>query len=237
MIDRELLRSAAALQGISLTERQLEQFDVYAEMLVERNKSINLTAITAPEEIVYKHFADSLSLLSAHAPAEGASLIDVGSGAGFPGLPLAIARPDLRVLLLDSLQKRVNFLADVAAALGLDNLSAVHERAEIAAHQPGLRGQFDYTVARAVAPLPVLCELCLPFVREGGFFLPQKGGSTADELEKAAAAIETLGGQIAGTRPVALPMAGQHTITIIKKIRQTPPEYPRKPAKITKMPL
>ena len=237
MIDRELLREAAAEQGIALTARQLEQFDIYAEMLVERNKSVNLTAITAPEDIVYKHFADSLSLLAAHDIAESAALIDVGSGAGFPGLPLAIARPNLRVLLLDSLQKRVVFLAEAAAALGLDNLSAVHERAETAAHQSRLREQFDYAAARAVAPLPVLCELCLPFVREGGFFLPQKGGGTPAELEQAAPAARILGGEILEVRPINLPAAELHTVSIIKKVRQTPPEYPRKPAKIAKRPL
>ena len=237
MIDRSLLRGAAAEIGIDLTERQLEQFDIYAGMLVETNRHMNLTAITEPKEIVYKHFADSLSLLSAHSLTGGASLIDVGSGAGFPGLPLAIARPDLQVTLLDSLQKRVGFLREAGETLSLGGLTAIHGRAEDAAHLPEMREAFDYAAARAVAALPALCELCLPFVRVSGYFLPQKGGDTATELEASASAIELLGGEGAGVYPVSLPEAELHTVIAVKKVRQTPPQYPRKPAKMAKNPL
>jgi 16S rRNA (guanine527-N7)-methyltransferase len=219
------------------------QFLRYAALLREWNEKINLTAITDDEGIAVRHLLDSLTLLpdvrdmQARFPNRQVSLVDVGTGAGFPGLPLKIACPELDVVLVDSLAKRVRFLETVIAELGLKGIRAVHGRAEDAARDKHLREKFDLATARAVAPLPVLCEYCLPFVRTGGQFLAMKG-QAADEMEGAARAIKILGGELAAITVFQLPGTDMNrTIIRIAKIWPTPGTYPRKAGKVEKDPL
>lgn len=220
-----------------------DQFLLYAALLREWNEKINLTAITDDEGVAVRHFLDSLTLLpdvcqaQATRPGQRISLIDVGTGAGFPGIPLKIACPDLDVVLLDSLAKRVRFLEQVIADLGLQGIRAIHGRAEDAARRKDLRECFDFATARAVAPLPVLCEYCLPFVRPGGMFLAMKGVA-ADELAGSVRAIQLLGGQTGETSVFQLPGTDMNRMIIrIGKVRPTPPVYPRKAGKAEQNPL
>ena len=252
-LNTPVLLSAAAALNITLTGRQTEQFERYAELLCEWNQRVNLTAITDPTGIAILHFADSLSVAANIPPRQGASLIDVGTGAGFPGLALKILRPDLRLLLLDSLNKRVNFLRCVTQELGLQEVFALHARAEDAGRQSEYRERFDYATARAVASLPALCEYCLPFVKKGGLFIAQKGPNPKEEIAAAQKAITILGGKLDGVFEFNLPArrgrgpqrpeeAEEHSfparsIIAIQKISQTPREYPRNAAKMSKNPL
>ena len=236
MIDLDLLRMGAEGFGVPLDAGQLERFDLYARMLVEWNERMNLTAITEPGEIVVKHFVDSLTLLAAVRPPEGARLIDVGTGAGFPAVPLKIARPDLQVTLLDSLQKRLTFLGELSAALGQEN-ACVHARAEEAGRDPAFRERFDLATARAVAHLRELCEYCLPFVKPGGRFVALKGGDMAVELAESEKAVRLLGGKVEELRPLKLPDGSGRTLVVVKKISQTSTKYPRPHAKMAKNPL
>ena len=235
MIDLSLLKEQAACFGFELSPRQLEQFDCYAQLLVEWNQRMNLTAITRPEEIVEKHFVDSLLALAAADIPENGRLIDVGTGAGFPGLPLKIFRPDLELTLLDSLNKRVTFLQAVCGALGCE-AQAIHARAEEAGRGK-LREDFHWATARAVAHLRELGEYCLPFVKVGGAFLALKGLEVEQELEEGSRAISLLGGKIEEVRRFRLPGGGGRSIVVIRKISQSPPKYPRPAAKIAKSPL
>lgn len=234
-ISKTLERCAAQME-ISLTEGQLRQFEVYAALLLDWNTRMNLTAITAPEEIAVKHFLDSLILLKYTELPENAAMIDVGTGAGFPGLPLKIARPDLRLTLLDSSSKRVGFLQAVAEELGL-KAECIHGRAEELGAMPGYRGRYDLATARAVAALPVLCEYCLPFVKRGGVFAALKGPGIGEEAAGAKAAIRILGGRVEAIKELELPNQNRRAIVLVQKISQTPPEYPRSHAKIAKKPL
>lgn len=236
MIDTAKLNSYAAETGLSLGPAQLEAFDQYAQMLVEWNQKINLTAITKPEEIVVKHFLDSLMLLHAVSPAEGARLVDVGTGAGFPSVPVKIARPDLELTLLDSLNKRILFLKALSAALGQQN-HCIHIRAEEAGRASTYREQYDLATARAVAHLRELSEYCLPLVRVGGWFAALKGGEVGQEIAESEKAIREMGGKIAETQPFSLPDGSARTIVVIEKISQTLTKYPRPHAKIAKFPL
>lgn len=186
----ELLRAGFAALGLPLDAAALARFQTYYTLLDERSKVMNLTAIHGETDVAQLHFLDSAALLTVE-PLAGKSVIDVGTGAGFPGLPLKIAQPDISLTLLDSLDKRVRFLGDVCAATGLTDVTCLHTRAEEA---PELRGQFDAAVSRAVARLYLLCELCLPFVRTGGVFLAMKGPDCAAELDEARSAIRKLGG-------------------------------------------
>ena len=229
MINKEQLKNEAALFGADLTDAQLDDFDTYAKMLVEWNEKINLTAITEPGEIVTKHFADSLAIFKYVDIQDGARLIDVGCGAGFPSLPIAIYRPKTGVTMLDSLQKRLNFINSVLETIDL-NQTTVHSRCEDAARQKDFRETYDFAVARAVARLSVLCEYCLPFVKVGGAFVAYKGADS--EAESAANAIEALGGKIENIFSYELPGGDKRNLVIIRKISQTPTKYPRNAKKI-----
>lgn len=241
MIDRDLLRVYAADSGVTLTDTQLTQFDRYAQLLVEWNEKMNLTGITDPHGIVVRHFVDSLT--AAPLLPAGATLIDVGTGAGFPAIPLAIARPDVQVTLLDSLKKRLGFLDTVCGELGLSCVS-VHARAEDGGRKAELRDRFDVAVARAVAALPTLCEYCLPFVKPGGVFLAMKGPEGDSEAASAAKAAAALAARLEDTVSLtvpACPKEGEEVFSrrliTFKKIGNTPKAYPRTPAKIAKSPL
>jgi 16S rRNA (guanine(527)-N(7))-methyltransferase RsmG len=235
MIEKTL-ETHATKYGISLTPEQLRQFALYAGLLLDWNTRMNLTAITQPEEIVVKHFLDSLLLLKHAGLPDGESVIDVGTGAGFPGLPLKIARPDLRLTLLDSSAKRTGFLQEVANALGLEVVT-IHGRAEEQGQKPEHRERYLLVTARAVAVLPVLCEYCLPFAKPGGVFAALKGPGIQAEAEDAKAAIKKLGGLLTAIEEYELPNGNRRTIVLVQKISQTPAGYPRTHAKIAKRPL
>ena len=228
---KRMLSAVLTEYGISLDDLAVDRLCRYNDLLVERNKVMNLTALTEPRDVVLKHFADSLMLLKYCEIPAGSTIIDVGTGAGFPGMVLAIARTDLQVTLLDSLQKRLLFLDEVAEVLELDNVATVHSRAEDGA-RTALRDSFDYAVARAVAPLNILCEYCLPYVREGGCFLAMKGKGAGEELDGAQRAIELLGGKTGEMHSFFLSDAGQRGIIEIRKIAPTPDAYPRKSKQI-----
>lgn len=224
--------------GIALNERQLEQLLTYRTMLLETNEQMNLTAITDPTEVLYKHFLDSMTLLTSGVCAEGASLIDIGAGAGFPSLPVQIARPDLYVTMLDSLQKRVAFLDTVIRTLALPNARALHARAEDGGRDPKFREQFDLATARAVANLAVLAEYALPFVKVGGCFIAMKGTAPTEELESAKPAIQAMGGAVERVIDIAIePCSLQHTLILVRKTAPTPSKYPRKAGKVAKAPI
>ena len=230
----QILKDGFAALGLPLTDTALKHFRTYYEYLSEQNKVMNLTAIEGEADTARLHFLDCAALLTVQELA-GRSVIDVGSGAGFPGLPLKIAQEEVRLTLLDSLEKRVRFLADTCALLGFDDVECIHARAEDA---KALRGQFDAAVSRAVARLNLLAELCLPFVKVGGVFLAMKGPGAAEELAEAASAIETLGGGAAEILPYTIPGTDQaHSIVRIRKSAPTPEKYPRRWAKIQKNPL
>ena len=235
MIDRTRLKTLAEAEGFTLTDAQLEQFDTYAAFLVEYNEKVNLTAITAPEEIEIKHFLDSLMLLKAVELPQGASVIDVGTGAGFPSVPVKIVRDDLNLTLLDGLNKRIVFLEELSRRLGQQN-TALHARAEEAARGP-LREQFDLATARAVADLRVLSEYCLPFVKVGGVFAALKGPDCQAEVDAARKGISLLGGRVEAVKSFALPGGQSRTVVVIRKTQTTPAKYPRHGGKISKQPL
>jgi len=225
--------------GISISEAAASRIARYHDMLLDYNTRMDLTAVTDPDEMPDRHYVDSLSVLKMpDALPLGARLIDVGSGAGFPGLPLAIAREDLSVVLLDSLKKRVGFLADVISELKLSNVQAVHLRAEDGAHNPLYREQFDVGIARAVAALPVLLEYVLPFVKQGGQALLWKGPGVKAELADGERVAALLGGEVLA--PVSMPIQGrdwQHFIIPVRKSFPTPRQYPRKSGTPLKQPL
>ena len=207
----------------------------YGELLLETNKVMNLTAITEPRDVAALHFLDSAALLTLE-DFHGKSVVDVGTGAGFPGLPLRILEPTIRLTLLDSLGKRVQFLESVCRELGLTDVSCIHSRAEEFAG--AYRESYDLAVSRAVAALPVLCELCLPLVRPGGKFLAMKSVESDQELASAGHAIATLGGAVAAVRDYVIPGTQvRHRLIIVEKAKKTPEKYPRMFAKIKKNPL
>ncbi len=222
--------------GLSLDNTALERMEQYAELLLTWNEKMNLTAITDPTEVVYKHFYDCLLFFKAHIPATGAKVIDVGTGAGFPGMVLKIVRPDLNITLLDSLNKRLLFLNDVLDKLGL-TAHTVHGRAEEYGQKPAFREAFDCATARAVAPLNVLAEYCLPFVKEGGIFVSLKGPSGEEEMKNAQKAFTVLGAQKPTLICETVPPNQSRCLIVSKKISQTPTKYPRNTTKMTKQPL
>lgn len=236
MIDLLQLQQECTKFGIEVTQDQMEKLDRYASVLMEWNEKMNLTAIKKPEEIVTKHFVDSLTLLCALQIPEGAKLIDVGTGAGFPAVPVKVMRPDLRITLLDSLNKRVTFLSALSAELEQENL-CIHARAEEAGQNPAYRQQYDVATARAVAHLRELAEYCLPLVKAQGVFAAMKSGEIETELAEAQKAIKLLGGFVEKIYRCTLPDGSARSIIVIRKISQTSSKYPRPHAKIAKSPL
>ncbi len=220
-----------------IDERKAKQLELYGNLLVEWNEKMNLTAITEPKEVVFKHFLDCLLFFKCIDLPQNASVIDVGTGAGFPGVVLKIARPDIKLTLLDSLNKRITFLNEVIEKLGLENTEVVHLRAEDGAKKAEYRESFDIATARAVAPLNVLSEYCLPYVKKGGMFVSLKGPQAAEEIYGAEKAISLLGGEKPLLFTEEIEEIGVRSIIKIKKISQTPPKYPRNSAKISKQPL
>lgn len=234
MIDQNRLEAKAAGYGMALTGMQLDLLARYATILVEYNQKINLTAITDPQGIEDKHFIDSL--LFAAQPEVAGSMVDVGCGAGFPGVVTKIYRPELRLSLMEPTGKRVEFLRYVCGELGLEGVEFAKERAEEAARKQW-RERFDLASARAVAAMPALCEYCLPLVKVGGSFIAMKGASAAAELEQANGALQKLGGEYTETRSFQLPGGDSRNLLICKKISQTSTVYPRNGGKIAKAPL
>lgn len=234
MIDKDLLKEGALDFGVSLDDMALDRFELLEQRLVRWNNHINLTAITEPDEIVIKHFVDSLSIFSAVDLPRGASVIDVGCGAGFPGLPLLIARPDLDLTFLDSVGKKLSFIKEVMRYNGIMG-DVVHDRAENIGLSVKYRESFDFAVTRAVAPLNMLAEYCLPLVKVGGMYVSMKGADNEVELGKNA--IEKLGGKIENIVSLELPTGDKRNLILIRKISQTSIKYPRKSKKISSKPL
>lgn len=228
----------AARLGTEMREETADRFETYAHLLTEWNEKINLTAITDGRDIVIKHFLDSLTLVSCGVLRDGVRLIDVGTGAGFPGLAVKLQCPTVRLTLLDSLAKRLKFLETVAEAVGAEDVRFCHARAEDGGRDKTLREQFDVATARAVANLSVLAEYCLPFVKVGGTFAALKGPMAEEELCDAEDAIAKLGGKVREVRDVAIPFSDlSHKIVLIDKICHTPSAYPRKAGTPAKKPL
>ncbi len=238
MKEEKLLRETCEKMGIPLTEEMEKQFMTYLSLLLEWNEKMNLTAITEPKDVVQKHFADCLSVLP-HLPlSANPRTLDVGTGAGFPGIPLKIACPALPMTLLDSLQKRLSFLEEVQNRLSLTELFFVHARAEDGGQNPLYREQFDLVVSRAVAHLSVLAEYCLPFLQVGGVLAALKGPDVKTELAESTHALAVLGGQIQKIIDIEIPFTDlQHKLVLIQKTSPTPKQYPRKAGKVTKNPL
>ena len=234
MIDKERLRSLALQSGIELDQTALDRFDTYAELLVEWNGKMNLTAITEPEEIEVKHFLDCLMLPKYFDLSNTKTVIDVGAGAGFPSVPLLIYNPDLCLTMMDAINKRLTFLDTAVHAIGLE-ANLVHARAEDSGQDKNYREMFDLATARAVAPMNVLAEYCLPFVKVGGYFVALKGSN--DDTEQAKEAIATLGGEVVSNVSYKLNGTEPRSIVVVKKISQTPTQFPRKAKKISAKPL
>ncbi len=230
-------KAGIAKLGITLSERQYQQFMDYYELLVERNKVMNLTAITELAEVITKHFIDSLAIVKA-VKFEKQSLLDIGTGAGFPGIPLKIAYPELNIVLLDSLKKRLTFLDEVIDQLELTDIKTLHGRAEDFGRELNYREQFDLCVSRAVAKLSSLSEYCLPYVKKGGSFISYKSGNIEEELISSKRAIKLLGAELKEVIEYQLPNTDmQRTLIVIEKKEPTPKSYPRAAGKPSKEPL
>lgn len=234
MIDFDLLKNEAHKLGIELDDIALDRFDLLEQRLLSWNKHVNLTAITEPDEIVIKHFADSITAFAENKIPRGASVIDVGCGAGFPSLPMLIARPDIEVTFLDSVGKKLSFIKEYLKYAGLMG-DLVHDRAEVIGKSSEFREYFDVAVTRAVAPLNILAEYCLPLVKVGGIYISLKGARSETEL--AEAAIEKLGGRIENVVSLELSNGDKRNVVMIRKISHTPTKYPRKSKKIDTHPL
>lgn len=224
--------------GITLYEKQISQFMTYYDLLVEWNSFMNLTAITEFNEVIDKHFIDSLAICEYVDFKNGDSLIDIGTGAGFPGIPLKIVFPELRITLLDSLNKRIKFLDTVIESLGLENVETIHGRAEDFAKQQSYREKYDFVISRAVANLATLSELCIPFAKEDKYFISYKAEKCNEELEDAKKAISILGGKVEKQIEYKLPDTDMNrNLLLIKKVKSTPKKYPRKAGTPAKEPI
>ncbi len=233
---KELLIKGLTHYKKEISATQIEQFEKYMELLKEWNKKINLTAIEDDREIVIKHFIDSISIVP-HIGNEDIKIIDVGTGAGFPGIPLKIVNPKNKITLLDSLDKRVKFLNEVINKVNITQISAIHGRAEDYGTNPVYREKYDIAVARAVSNLPVLLEYCLPFIKINGIFIAMKGSST-EEFDNCNRALDILGGKIEKIEKMELPFTNiERNVVVVRKFRQTPTKYPRKAGKPSKEPL
>ena len=236
MIEKQSFLQLLSQAGIEPMEEDYVKFSIYCQMLQEWNEKINLTAITDDQGIAVKHFVDSLLPLTMFDLPDHARLIDVGTGAGFPSIPMKLIRPDLQLILLDSLEKRLNFLRNLSARLGIDAVT-LHARAEEAGRDPKHREKYDVATSRAVAAMGVLAEYCLPLVKVGGVLLALKGSSGRQEAEDGKRAIELCGGRVEQIHDYALPNGDPRTLVIVRKISQTPPKYPRNAGQISKRPL
>ncbi|WFD10281.1 16S rRNA (guanine(527)-N(7))-methyltransferase RsmG [Tepidibacter hydrothermalis] len=238
MSNRSIIKDGLKQMNIDISEVNIDKFEKYKDILLEWNQNINLTAIEDEKEIYIKHFIDSLACINSGYIKENDKIIDVGTGAGFPGIPLRVCMESLNLTLLDSLNKRINFLKEVCNNLELDNVEFVHGRAEDFGKDEDYREQYDIATARAVASLPVLLEYCTPFIKVGGYFVCLKGPYLNEELKEAKKAIDVLGLEFVEKIDVDLPFTDiKHNIVILKKIKNTPTKYPRKAGKLSKSPI
>ena len=234
-MNREIFEKGIIELGFSVSEEKINKFEVFSRLLVEWNEKMNLTAVTDPDGISVKHFLDSIAPLSVFDINENAKVIDVGTGAGFPGVPIKIVREDLDFTFMDSLNKRINFLKEVSENINFKKAEFVHARAEEAGKSKLYREKFDIAVSRAVANLKVLCEYCLPFVKVGGVFAAFKQFEVEEEIDDARAMIGTLGGRIAEIKEVEIPCSDiTRKIVLIEKVKETPAQFPRRANKIKK---
>lgn len=234
----DLMAKAAEDVGLELTTEQYDQFITYMRLLQEWNEKINLTAILEDEEIIKKHFIDSIKAFKRDEFKQNVNVIDVGTGAGFPGIPIAIMTPNINVTLLDSLNKRIKFLDIVINKLGLKNIKTIHSRAEDGARNKNLREKFDIATSRAVANMSVLSEYCLPYVKVGGKFIALKGPAVEQEIEESNVAIKTLGGELEQICEVKIEDTDlRHNLVVVKKIKECAKTYPRKAGTISKNPI
>ena len=231
-MDREILEKGFADLSFNIDKEKIKKFEEYSKLLVEWNEKMNLTAVTDPEGIAVKHFLDSIAPLNEIGFKENAKVIDVGTGAGFPGIPIKIMREDLNFTFMDSLQKRINFLNEVSTKISLKDSEFIHARAEEAGKEKKFR---EYAVSRAVANMKVLCEYCLPFVKVGGVFVAFKQFEVDEEIEEAKSMIGNLGGKISDIKKVNIPQSDiVRKIVLIEKVNETPPQFPRRFNKIKK---
>ena len=238
MSNRDILKNGLKNLGISVDDKMLNDFNIYREILVDWNQKMNLTGIEDEKEVYIKHFLDSVSAVTNGYIKDGVSIIDVGTGAGFPGLPLRICLRNIELTLLDSLNKRINFLNEVVNKLGLKNVKTIHSRAEDGARKKELRENFDIATSRAVANMCVLSEFCIPYVKVNGNFIALKGPNITEELNDSKNAIGTLGGKLKGITEVEIEGTDlNHNLVIVDKIKSTPKTFPRKAGNVTKKPL
>lgn len=238
MNSREILINGGKELGLEIDDLILDKFFKFKDILIEWNNKINLTGITEEKEIMIKHFLDSLTCILSGVIRQDSKIIDVGTGAGFPGIPLKIYYEGLNLTLLDSLKKRINYLDIVCKECNLSNVELIHGRAEDYGKNKAYREKFDIATARAVADLKVLSEYCLPFIRKGGFFIAQKGPTVDDEVSKSNNAIKTLGGKIVDNISINLPFTDiNHSLIIIEKVKATPDKYPRRSGIPAKKPI
>lgn len=234
----DILNIAANDIGLTFDKTKYDQFIKYKDLLKEWNEKVNLTAITEDEQIIKKHFIDSMKIFKFAPLKQANKIIDIGTGGGFPGIPMRILRPEVEMVLLDSLKKRINVLQDILTNIGIKNVDTIHGRAEEFAQSLPYREKFDAVVSRAVANLTVLSELCIPYVKVGGYFVALKGPSVNDEVKEAKKAISLLGGKLEDIIEIEIEDSDlNHNLVIIKKVKNTPKQYPRKAGSITKNPL
>lgn len=234
----DILKQASDNESLEFTEDKYNKFIRYKELIKEWNEKVNLTAITEDSEIIKKHFIDSIKVFKFQELKNAKKVIDIGTGGGFPGIPMKIINPSSKVVLLDSLNKRINFLNEVIKELKLNDIETIHGRAEDFAQENKYRERFDVAVSRAVANLTVLTEFCLPFVKIGGYFVAMKGPAIDEEMKEAKNAIKILGGEVEEILKVDIEGSDlNHNLVIIRKLKETPKKYPRKAGMVTKNPL